>query len=144
MATVYQHTQVVHTTIIIAGIAFGVTLYLTTLTPRPTLIAVTVIIGLALVLFSTLTVIVRDQTVEVFFGPGLIRRQIPMDRIREAHTVRTPWYYGWGTRLTPSGWLWNVSGLGGVEIQFTDGSTFRVGSDEPDKLTEVLRRQKAV
>lgn len=143
MATVYQHTQVGYTTMIITGIAFGALLYLTFLTPRPVLIGITAIVGLALVLFSTLTVIVRNQTVEVFFGPGLIHRRIPIDRIREVHTVRTPWHYGWGIRLTPSGWLWNVYGLEGIEIRFTDGSTFRVGSDEADKLTEVLHRQKA-
>lgn len=143
MATVYRHTQVGHTTIVILGIALVATLYWTVLTSRPELIAVSVILGLVLVLFSTLTVIVRDQTVEVFFGPGLIRRRIPVGRIREVQAVRTPWYYGWGIRLTPSGWLWNVSGLGGVEIQFDDGNKFRVGSDEPDRLAEVLRRQKA-
>jgi hypothetical protein len=144
MATVYRHTQVGHTTMIILGIALAGILYWTALTPRPALIAAAVIIGLAFVLFSTLTVIVRDQTVEVFFGPGLIRRRIPLDRIREVETVRTPWYYGWGVRLTPSGWLWNVSGLGGVELRFNDGSRFRIGSDEPQRLAEVLRQQKAV
>jgi hypothetical protein len=130
--------------IVILGIALVVTLYWTTMTPRPAFIATTGIVGALLVLFSTLTVIVRDETVEVFFGPGLIRRRIPLNRIRGVRAVRTPWYYGWGIRLTPSGWLWNVSGLDGVEIEFNDGSKFRVGSNEPDKLAAVLRRQAAV
>ncbi|HEY2931845.1 MAG TPA: hypothetical protein VGK99_08850 [Acidobacteriota bacterium] len=64
--------------------------------------------------------------------------------VRDVRAVRTPLYYGWGIRLTPSGWLWNISGLGGVEIQFDGGHKFRIGSDEPDRLAEVLRRQTAV
>ena len=144
MTAVYRHTQVGHTTIVILAITLVATLYWAALTARPALIAATVIVGLVLVLFSTLTVIVRDQTVEVFFGPGLIRRRIPVRRIRDVRAVRTPWYYGWGIRLTPSGWLWNVSGLGGVEIQFDDGHKFRIGSDEPDRLAEVLRQQAAI
>lgn len=144
MTTVYRHTQVGHTTIVILAITLVATLYWAALTTRPASIAATLIVGLVLVLFSTLTVVVRDQAVEVFFGPGLIRRRIPLHRIRDVRAVRTPWYYGWGIRLTPSGWLWNVSGLSGVEIQFDDGHRFRIGSDEPDKLADVLRRQTAV
>jgi hypothetical protein len=94
-----------------------------------------------LLLFSTLTVTVRDQAIHVFVGPGLIRRRIPLRRIRTVRTVRTPWYYGWGIRLTPSGWLWNVWGSSGVEIRFDDGHRFRIGSDESDKLAEVLRHE---
>jgi hypothetical protein len=78
---------------------------------------------------------------DVFFGPGLICRRIPLRRIREIRVVRTPWYYGWGIRLTPAGWLWNVSGLDGVEVQCDDGHRFRVGSDEPNRLAEALRRE---
>jgi hypothetical protein len=52
--------------------------------------------------------------------------------------AKTPWYYGWGIRLTPTGWLWNVSGLARVEVQFDDGHRFRVGSDEPNRLAEAL------
>jgi hypothetical protein len=143
VATVYRHTQVGYTTIVSLGIALLGILYWAALMPRPALIAATVSLVVVLVLFSTLTVIIRDQTVEVFFGPGLIRRRIPLGRIRKVEAVRTPWYYGWGIRLTPHGWLWNVSGLGGVEMQFNDGKKFRIGSDEPERLVEVLRREKA-
>jgi hypothetical protein len=38
----------------------------------------------------------------------------------------------------PTGCLWNVSGLDGVEVQFDDGHRFRVGSDEPNRLAEAL------
>ena len=141
MGTVYRHTQVSPATVTVVAIAWATALWWSLRLSHPVLVTVTVLVGCLLVLFSTLTVVVRDQAIDVFFGPGLIRRRIPLRRIREVRAVRTPWYYGWGIRLTPSGWLWNVSGLGGVEIQFDDGHRFRIGSDEPERLAEVLRRE---
>jgi hypothetical protein len=138
METVYRHTQVSPATVGGLGIAWAVVVWWSVRASNQALVTTTVLVGLVLVLFSTLTVIVRDGAMDVFFGPGLIRRRIPLRRLREVRVVRTPWYYGWGIRLTPTGWLWNVSGLDGVEILFDDGHRFRVGSDEPNRLAEAL------
>jgi len=137
---IYRHTQVGRITIAVMAIAWVAMLWWSVRVSQPASVMLAVLFGCLLALFSTLTVIVRDQAIEVFFGPGLIRRRIPLRRIREVREVRTPWYYGWGIRLTPYGWLWNVSGLGGVEVQFDDGRRFRIGSDEPAKLAEAIRR----
>ena len=141
MGTSYRHTQVGRTTIAVLAIAWAAALWWSIQASHLIGVTITVLVGCLLVLFSTLTVSVQDQAVGVSFGPGLIRRRIPLSRIRDVRVVRTPWYYGWGIRLTPSGWLWNVSGLGGVEVQFDDGHRFRIGSDEPEKLAEVLLRE---
>jgi hypothetical protein len=143
MRTIYRHTQVGRTTLLLLAIAWVAALWWAVQTRRPVSIAVAVIVASLLVLFSTLTVVVHDDAMDVFFGPGLIRRRIPIQRILDARPVRTPWYYGWGIRLTPYGWLWNVSGLGAVELRFDDGGRFRIGSDEPDRLAEVLRRGRS-
>jgi hypothetical protein len=137
----YRHTQVSRAKIAVLAIAWGAAFWWSIRASHPVAVTIAVVVGCLLVLFSSLTVIVHEQVLSVFFGPGLIRRRIPLRRIREVRTVRTPWYYGWGIRLTPSGWLWNVSGVSGVEIQFDDGHRFRIGSDEPDKLVEALRRE---
>ena len=137
MGTVYRHTQVSRATVGGIGIAWAA-VWWSLRVSSPVLFTMAVAIGFVLVLFSTLTVIVRDGAMHVSFGLGLIRRRIPLRRIRGVRVVRTPWYYGWGVRLTPAGWLWNVSGLGGVEIQFDDGHRFRVGSDEPSRLADAL------
>jgi len=138
MGTHYRHTQVSRATVGAMGIAFGAAIWWSLRVPGLVPVAAAVLVGSVLVVFSTLTVAVRDQAMDVFFGPGGIRRRIPLRYIREVRVVTTPWYSGWGMRLTPSGWLWNVSGLGGVEVQLYDGQRFRVGSDEPDKLAEAL------
>jgi len=145
MGTTYRHTQVSRTTLVVVGLALVVALLWAGRTAEPVASSGALLVGVVLVLFSTLTVIVRDQAVVVFFGPGLIRRSIPLGRVREVREVTNRWYYGWGIRLTPYGWLWNVHGLGGVEIQFDDGHRFRIGSDEPDKLAAaILEARRAV
>lgn len=111
------------------------------LTAHPTLIAASVFLGCLLLLFSSLTVVVADQTLQVFFSAGIIYRHIPLSRIRKVEVVQMPWYYGWGIRLTPHGWLWRISGLVAVQLTFDDGRRFNIGSDEPEKLAQVLQQE---
>jgi hypothetical protein len=91
-------------------------------------------------LFGWLTVVVGDGFLTCCFGVGLIRKRWPLADIREVSVVRTAWIHGWGIHLTPRGWLYNVSGLGAVEIVLASGKKARIGSDEPDKLAEAIRQ----
>ena len=54
--------------------------------------------------------------------------------------MRNPWYVGWGIRLGPGYWLWNVSGLSAVELVLADDRRFRVGTDEPEALSRAIER----
>lgn len=136
----YRHTQVGYISLLIVCVVFALLLWSTAQTGEPALAVVTVILAITLAIFSRLTVVIRDGVLEVFFGGGFIRRRIPLERIRNVREVSTPWFYGWGIRLTPWGWLWNVSGGDGVELEFHDGRKFRIGSDEAERLAEALRR----
>ena len=89
-------------------------------------------------LFATLTVTVADGWLECRSGVGLIRRRIRLSNVRRAETVRNRWWYGWGIRLTPHGWLWNASGLDAVELTLANGKRFRVGTDEPGELLKSI------
>jgi len=89
-------------------------------------------------LFGSLTACVGDGWLECRFGLGLIRRRIRLSEIRDVQVVRNRWWYGWGIRLTPHGWLWNVSGLDAVELTLISGKKFRLGTDEPEKLAGAL------
>jgi hypothetical protein len=92
-------------------------------------------------LFASLTLCIRDGCLECSFGVGLIRQRIRLMDVRDVQPVRNRWWYGWGIRLTPHGWLWNVSGLDAVELTFANGRKFRVGSDEPNQLVAALRSE---
>ena len=74
----------------------------------------------------------------LWFGPGLIHKTFAASDIREARIVRNRWFYGWGIRWTPHGWLFNVSGLDAVEVELRSGRQYRIGTDEPRQLHEAI------
>jgi hypothetical protein len=105
---------------------------------RPALvILVTVFMGIEL-LFMSLTVAVDATCVKLSFGVGLIRRRIPVERIESANPVRNRWWYGLGIRLTPHGWMWNIQGLDAVELTYTNGRCFRIGTADPEGLSSAI------
>lgn len=91
-----------------------------------------------LMLFYNLTVTIDDQDLRISFGIGLIRKRFPLDEIDSCRPVRNSWLYGWGIRLTPRGWLYNVSGLEAVELKMKSGKTCRIGTDEPAVLAAAV------
>ena len=68
----------------------------------------------------------RDR-VSCHFGRGIVHRSIALADLASVSLVRNSWLAGWGVRLTPTGWMWNVSGLDAVELVFVDGRRFRIG-----------------
>jgi hypothetical protein len=48
--------------------------------------------------------------------------------------------WGWGIRLTPRGWLFNVSGLDAVELTMTTGKHYRIGTYDPMGLARAIDR----
>lgn len=88
--------------------------------------------------FSWLTVSVQREGIKLSFGIGLVRRTIPYERIVSTTIVRNKWWYGWGIRLSPHGWMWNLSGLDAVELLYEDGKAFRIGTDDPKGLKRAI------
>ena len=86
------------------------------------------------VVLDSLTVSVSREYVRIRFGIGVIRKSFAVADILTAKVVRNRWYYGWGIRLTPHGWLYSVEGLDAVEIQLRSRRRYRIGTDEPDVL----------
>lgn len=104
-------------------------------------VTVAALLSVCAVLFCTLTVEVNQEAVRFRFGPGPISRRFAMADIREARAVKNHWYYGWGIRLTPQGWLFNVSGLDAVELEMANGRKYRIGTDEPEELLAAIRQK---
>jgi|SRR5690606_850586 len=95
------------------------------------------------IIFSRLTLEVTDAVLRASFGAGWPRKEVPLEEIVSAVPVRNPWWYGWGIRWTPSGWLWNVAGLDAVEIRLRSGERFRLGTDEPVALARAVEGARA-
>lgn len=145
---VYDHTQrgTVVILSLIGGAVFVAAAGVAVLLEPDTAVAGGLIAGpvflvllLCLVLFHCLRVVVSDSAVSVAFGYGWPRRTFELTDIRSARAVRNSWWYGWGIRLTPRGWMFNVSGLDAVELELANGRHFRIGTDDPAGLEAAIR-----
>ena len=137
----YKHTQVGYVVLGALGIGAVVLAVLFLRSQEAPRITAAVILTLlvSMVLFASLTVEIREGFLRWRFGPGLIRKQVRLAEIERTQAVRNRWYYGWGIRLTPHGWLYNVSGLEAVKVQLHTGKKFRLGTDEPEELVRALQ-----
>jgi hypothetical protein len=96
------------------------------------------LLGVTLLLFGMLHVMVDDEAVRIQFGIGLVRKRIPLSRIRALHAVRNRWTWGWGIRMYPGGMLYNAAGLSAVELTLDNGKRVRIGTAEPARLLAAL------
>ncbi len=103
-----------------------------------------ILMVVALYLFNSLIVRVNSEKIYVAFGPGLIKRIIPVSKIISAEKVWNKWYYGFGIRLVPGGTMFNVAGYDAVELKLSDGKVFRIGTDEPDALLNAIQSQMGI
>ena len=92
--------------------------------------------------FSSMTIEVREDILCHYFGFGVKVWRRPLREIVEVSVVRNKWYWGWGIRLTPHGWLFNVSGLDAVELTFQNGKRLRLGCDQPEELKSVIESRR--
>ena len=105
--------------------------------------AITIIMALivfTLASFGSLQVIIDEKYLRIKFGYGIYQKKFSLDDIISAKTVKNHWYYGWGIRgwLWPKMWIYNVSGFDAVEIKLKNGNTYRIGTDEPEKLEQTI------
>ena len=141
----YQHTQ---KGTLIVGILLSSAIFMLAIaafaqerTVVAMLIVATCIMIVASWLFSSLTVEVNENELRWHFGPGFWKKKIERAEISKVLPLKTKWWYGWGIRATPYGWLYNVSGLDAVAVSQHSGKIVLIGTDEPEKLAAALSKQ---
>lgn len=135
----YKHTQVARVVLVSLGIGVLVVAYLGVLFSDWVGLLVAGMLVLFLALFGSLTVSVGSSSVGIRFGVGFIRRGFRLEEVESCEAVRNPWWYGWGIKKIPKGWLFNVSGLDAVELTMRNGTVYRIGTDEPEKLSGAIQ-----
>lgn len=102
--------------------------------------AIMALILLILASFATLSVSVDENYIRIRFGYGIFRKKFAMGEIASVAQVKNHWYYGWGIRMwfLPRMWIYNVSGFDAIELIMKNGKIYRIGTDKPDALKEVL------
>ena len=94
---------------------------------------------IAAFVFSSLTIAVRDGQLSWWFGPGLVKKTVPVSTIASVEVTTTSLINGWGIHLTGRGWLYNVAGRDAVLVTQRDGKRFLLGTDEPEFLAQAIR-----
>lgn len=105
---------------------------------RITVLVAAVVMMVSAFVFSSLTITVGDGQLSWWFGPGLVKRTVPLSTIASAEPTTTSVINGWGIHPTGRGWLYNVAGRRAVLITQEDGKRFLLGTDEPDSLAQVI------
>jgi len=135
--TRYQHTQIGHA---IVWSLLAIILIVNGGLGHPALpLAVSIMLLVCLILFYRLNVTIDDEMLCASFGPGIIRKRVPLVDIVSCEPIRIRWWYGWGIHVTPCGWLYNVSGFDAVAITLRDGRKLALGTDDPHGLTAGIR-----
>ncbi len=141
----YEHTQtgtlnsaLLRAFALISGGSGVWTVFRSTILRALPMLATSVVLAACAFTFDSLTVQVSPTYISLKFGIGIIRKRFAIVDVQDASIVRNHWYYGWGIRLTPHGWLYNVSGLDAVEIQLRDGRKYRIGTDESIELLSAI------
>lgn len=109
---------------------------------HPVTIGVFLILLVCVALFYSLTVEISNNHLEIRFGVGIVKKRFEIKDISKAYPVRNRWYYGWGIRWIPHGWLYNVSGLDAIEMVMSSGKRYRIGTDQPNELAQVVNETR--
>jgi hypothetical protein len=105
------------------------------------LLLVTLIMLICLLIFYKLTISIDNKIVSFKLGAGFISRTYSLLDIQSCQAVKNKPLYGIGIRIIPEGWLYNVSGLGAVELRFkSKSSVVRIGTDKPDEIAGYINK----
>ena len=148
--TSYKHTQIGYLMLVVtlSVLVLFAWVYITASAEPPSVdsgpnfvvSAIMVLILFILASFVSLQVIVDEKYLRIKFGYGIYKIKFLLNDMVSAKTVRNHWYYGWGIRVWfwPKMWIYNVSGFDAVEIKLKNGKTYRIGTDEPKKLEQII------
>jgi len=142
MVTEYKHTQVGVVTFIVL-LVVGVLIapmVLSILADGRMAIAILTMSFYILVLamFLVFTVQISGNKLSFWFGIEGLGKSYSLDEIQSTQEVKNPWYYFWGIKSIPNGWLFAIAPGRGVEIVFKNGKIIRLGSNQPKKLRQAI------
>jgi len=92
--------------------------------------------------FSSLTVRVTGDELQLHFGWGWPRKRVPLADLEAVDVTRTTFIEGWGVQRTRRGWLYNVAGFDAVALRRRDGTRMLVGSDEAPRLKAAIEHAR--
>lgn len=141
---IYHHQQQIPGWVYFAGVAGLLPFFALAIAGMEQLwlvsIPVAAIVLAVLNVFGRLTVEVEHSHLRASFGWGWPSKRLDFSTASAARIVRNRWWYGFGIRLIPHGWMWNVWGLDAVEFDLDTGKVLRIGTDQPHELLAAVTR----
>lgn len=104
------------------------------------ILAAGLIMGFFMFLLSWMEILVIDDRIEIIMGPGLYRKKLDIRNIKELDTTKIPWY-STGIKKIRKGWLVGVDSSPGLRIEFKDGKCLVLGTDDLDRLMNVVQER---
>ncbi len=106
---------------------------------KVTSLVVAVVFVLALASFYSFTIQIADGILNFWFGFGVGRKSFPIEGIRSIETVKNPWYYLWGIKSIPGGWLYSIAPGGrAIELIIKDNRKIHLGTNRPEEIKRRL------
>ncbi|MBI9089110.1 MAG: hypothetical protein JEZ12_07835 [Desulfobacterium sp.] len=142
----YKHTQRSWLGWTLTAASFGLMIIAVLFSDRTvagaTLFTVTLVLFLASLFFSTLTVSDAGDHLGLTFGPlPVFRAYIVYSDILGVDRSRSSLLDGWGIHYIPwRGWTYNIWGFKCVRIQLAQGAV-RVGTNDQEALVDLLTKK---
>ena len=96
---------------------------------------------ICLLVFYKLTIIIDETNVSFKLGIGLVGKSYKITDIKSCKSAPNSALNGIGIRMLSNGWLYNVSGLKAIELQFNNRkSIIRIGTNKPDEISSVIQK----
>ncbi len=142
MEAQYKHTQfgaLTLTILILAGILTAYIILPMLADGRLAVALVTLCLYLLIVaLFYSFTVKISEGKLKFWFGIRVISKSYSLEEIQSTQEVENPWYYLWGIKSIPGGWLYAIGPGSAVEIVFKNGKIIRLGTNQPNELKQAI------
>jgi len=104
------------------------------------LLILVIVFLICLLVFYKLTIIIDDKFVTFKLGIGLVSKSYKIADLKSCKPIATSVWNGIGIRMLPNGWLYNVSGLKAIELQFANKkSIVQIGTNKPDEISQLIQ-----
>ncbi len=90
-------------------------------------------------IYRTLTIRVKQDTLEWSYGLGFPRHRITLAKVEQVQITELSFLAGWGERHTPNTSIYQISGRDAVELTLKSGYRILLGTNEPAELAQAIR-----
>jgi len=95
---------------------------------------------LLLLIFYKVTIVVSSTRVSFKLGVGFISKSYKIENLKRCVPIVNKGYHGIGIHAISNGWLYNVSGLKAIELQFKNSrSIVRIGTNKPEEISQLIQ-----